>query len=220
MPKVPQAHLERRRQQILDAAIACFSRKGFRQTTMADIADEAGVSDTLAYRYFSGKEAIIQAAVRQHEGTTVDELLGGADGVEDFRVLAEMLIDTGLRRFDQPEQMRMTMGAHFRSWAEALHDETVRSGIVDHWRQGFDIAEGLVSRAQRADQMSPELDPRAVAWIMLALHYGLNVLAALDREVDLEKCKDVMLTMTFGGFASRPGTQSANDRSREERGDG
>ena len=44
MPKVLPEYLELRRQQILDAAAACFSRRGFHQTTMQDICTEAGLS--------------------------------------------------------------------------------------------------------------------------------------------------------------------------------
>ena len=44
MPKVTEAHLEARRQQVLDPAFACFARQGFHQTTMDDICREAGLS--------------------------------------------------------------------------------------------------------------------------------------------------------------------------------
>ena len=59
MPKVTQAHLEARRQQILDAAFGCFARQGFHQTTMQDICREAELSPGAVYRYFDSKEAII-----------------------------------------------------------------------------------------------------------------------------------------------------------------
>jgi len=44
VPKVTQAHLDARREQILNAAVACFEDKGFHQTTMADICGEAELS--------------------------------------------------------------------------------------------------------------------------------------------------------------------------------
>lgn len=209
MPKVSEAHLELRRQQILNAAIACFARKGFHQTTMADIAAEAGVSDTLAYRYFSGKEELVEAAVRQHGDAIADGLLGAPDGVEDFQTLVDLLIGTNLRRFEQPEEMKSTMGMYFRAWAEALHDEKTRQEVVDRWRHHFDLAEGLVTRAQKAEQISGRFDPRAVAWVMLATHYGLNLLAVLDPEINLQKSKDVMLAMVFGGLTSDTTTSQA-----------
>ena len=44
LPKVTEAHRESRRAQILDAAMACFARQGFHQTTMQDICREAAFS--------------------------------------------------------------------------------------------------------------------------------------------------------------------------------
>lgn len=211
MPKVSEAHLERRRQQILDAAITCFARTGFHETTMADIAVEAGVSDTLAYRYFTGKEELIETAVRQHGDANLDGQLGTSEGVEDFRTLVDLLLGTNLRRFEHPEEMTATMGMYFRVWAEALHEEKTREELVERWRHYFDVVEGLVRRAQEAEQISPELDPRAMAWVMIATHYGSNLLAVLDHEVDPEKSKEVMLAMVFGDLPAAPTTGGGAD---------
>ena len=51
------------RQHILAAAIARFGRDGFRSTSVADIARDAGVGGTVAYAYFPNKEALFLAAV-------------------------------------------------------------------------------------------------------------------------------------------------------------
>lgn len=204
MPKVSEAHLERRRQQILDAAIVCFARKGFHQTTMADIAAEARVSATLAYRYFSGKEDLIEAAVRQHGDASIEGLLRSANGIEDFRVLCAMLIDTDIRRFDHPAQMTKTMGIYLRAWAEALHDDAVRIEVVDRWKHHYELIEAPYRRAQQAGQVSPEVHPLAVAWVMLAIHYGLNLLAVIDEDVDLHECRKVALAM-LGGLVTERG---------------
>lgn len=217
MPKVSEAHLEQRREQILDAAIACFAQRGIHQTTMADIAARAGVSDTLAYRYFSGKDEVIEAAVRRHGDATADDLVGPR-GVEDFRALVDMLLETNIRRFGRPEDMKATMGMHFQSWAEALHDDGVRQEVLQRWHRGFDVAEGVIVRAQEQGQLRPDLDSRAMAWIMLATHYGTNVLAALDPAVDLERCKAMMLAMVFGGRAQATAVSPAGGDGSGEKG--
>ena len=49
------------RTRILNAALALFRRKGFEQTTMREIAEEAGVSLGNAYYYFESKETLVMA---------------------------------------------------------------------------------------------------------------------------------------------------------------
>src|SRR5438128_8034262 len=56
-----------RRVQILDAALVCFARRGFHQTSMHDISAEAGISVGLIYRYFENKEAVISALADRHK---------------------------------------------------------------------------------------------------------------------------------------------------------
>jgi AcrR family transcriptional regulator len=65
MPKVAQAHLDARRQQILDAARARFARQGFARTSIADIVDESGLSNGAIYRYFTSKDEIVVAVCEQ-----------------------------------------------------------------------------------------------------------------------------------------------------------
>ena len=65
MPKVSQAHLDARRQQILDAARARFASHGFARTSMADIVSESGLSNGAIYRYFTSKDDIVVAVCEQ-----------------------------------------------------------------------------------------------------------------------------------------------------------
>ena len=65
MPKVSQAHLDARRQQIVDAARARFASHGFAHTSMADIVTESGLSNGAIYRYFTSKDEIVIAVCEQ-----------------------------------------------------------------------------------------------------------------------------------------------------------
>ena len=60
-PQVTEAHLEARHRQIVEAALVCFTGKGFHQTTMQDICRRAELSPGAVYRYFASKDDIIEA---------------------------------------------------------------------------------------------------------------------------------------------------------------
>jgi AcrR family transcriptional regulator len=53
------------RQRILASALRLFRSQGYEETTMRDIAAEAGYSPGLTYRYFSGKEALVMLLYQQ-----------------------------------------------------------------------------------------------------------------------------------------------------------
>jgi TetR/AcrR family transcriptional repressor of uid operon len=77
MPQVPLEPSLDRRAQILEAAIACFAKRGFHQTSMHDISADAGISVGLIYRYFANKEAVIAAMAQRHK-SEIQELLARA----------------------------------------------------------------------------------------------------------------------------------------------
>lgn len=56
---------ERRRQQVLDAAEACFVNEGFHSASINRIAVSAGMSAGHIYKLFENKEAIIEAIVER-----------------------------------------------------------------------------------------------------------------------------------------------------------
>ncbi|WP_322818407.1 helix-turn-helix domain-containing protein [Tepidiforma sp.] len=63
MARVSQAHLAARRQSILDAAARVFSQKGVAAATMAEIAQEAGISPGAIYRYFASKDELARGCM-------------------------------------------------------------------------------------------------------------------------------------------------------------
>lgn len=66
MPKVSDEYRAERRAHILAAARRCFVHDGFHGTSMQDLVDEAGVSSGAVYRYFSSKDAVIEAIAAEN----------------------------------------------------------------------------------------------------------------------------------------------------------
>src|SRR5437773_8614305 len=52
-----------RRQQILEAAVELFARRGFQGTTTRQIADRAGVNEAISFRHYPTKEELYWAVI-------------------------------------------------------------------------------------------------------------------------------------------------------------
>ena len=60
MARTPKV-VEDRKEQIIDAAMRVFAKKGFVRATNKDVAREAGITAGLIYHYFENKEALLMA---------------------------------------------------------------------------------------------------------------------------------------------------------------
>src|SRR5580700_4312441 len=67
------------RQRILDAAVARFASQGFRDTTVAAVARDAGVTAPAVHAYFGSKQELFHAAF-EYDVTPVLEALYGGGG--------------------------------------------------------------------------------------------------------------------------------------------
>jgi AcrR family transcriptional regulator len=81
---------------IIDAALACIARQGWRRLSLADIATEAGLPILRVYRMFQSKPAILRGFFRR-----VDEAVLAAplDSEPDERP-RDRVFDLLMRRFD------------------------------------------------------------------------------------------------------------------------
>ncbi len=77
---------ERTRQAILAAAIRRFGKDGYRATSVADIARDAGVGGTVAYAYFPNKEALFVAAVDEDAAAVISE---GLSSITDRSLISD-----------------------------------------------------------------------------------------------------------------------------------
>lgn len=202
MPKVSKEHFAVKREIILNAAVACFARDGFHKTKMSDIAEMAGVSDGLAYRYFSSKDEIIHEVVQWVTGSGEPVDLDTLD--DDIDATLDMVYSAAAQRFSLPGR-ETTVGLRMRSWSEALEDDKVREQVLARWAKHMPIEEKIWSKARNRGRMAEDLDPKAVAHVMQAIHDGLDLRWALDPSIDVEACSDVVLAMIQGRFSSGEG---------------
>jgi AcrR family transcriptional regulator len=77
------ARSEDKKECILQAALELFADKGFHGTAVPEIAERAGVAAGTIYRYFTSKEAMVNAVYQRHKGqllaAVLDEFPYGGD---------------------------------------------------------------------------------------------------------------------------------------------
>ncbi|WP_155372343.1 TetR/AcrR family transcriptional regulator [Catellatospora vulcania] len=170
MPRVSEAHLAARRQQILDAARTCFARNGFHATSMQDVISEAGLSVGAFYRYFKSKEELVTAIAEEVIGrvsTLLDEVRD-LDPPPPIDEVMRRLLHTVDPQFGPDGAFPMAL----QVWAESLRNpqlaEFVR-GIYGRVRAHFDE----IARAQQAAGRLPaDADPEAVGAVLFSMVPG------------------------------------------------
>jgi len=95
------------KEKILEAALRLFSRKGFRETTIKDIAKEVGITEGAIYRHFNSKDEIIHelliSITTELKEAIAKSIEKGESEEEIFKNIIEALIGYA---FNKPESYR------------------------------------------------------------------------------------------------------------------
>ena len=65
---------EERRKQIIKCAVKVFAMSNYRKTRVADIADEAGISEAMIYRHFPSKKSLFIEILQDMSGRMISRL--------------------------------------------------------------------------------------------------------------------------------------------------
>jgi TetR/AcrR family transcriptional repressor of uid operon len=185
---------EARHRQILEAAAACFGRRGFHQATMQDICAEVGLSPGSVYRYFRSKEELIAALVeadRARHIARIEAVRSQPDVFAALRTLADQTLDS----LNDPELGLLHAEIHRNPQVKELVRNT-NAAILDS------LAETL-RLAQERGAIDPSLEPRATAELLVAVVDGLSMRKSLFPEGDAARHAALVHTM-LGRFL-RPG---------------
>lgn len=196
MPRVSDAYLAKRREQILEAALRCFSRNGFHRATMQDIVREAELSAGAIYRYFASKEDIVAAIASQHhvpERDSLREATGGSDVRTGLQQLARVFLGQ-LATPGEQQWRRVTV----QLWGEALRSERVMDVVREGLDGPLEALESLIRRGQRERRVSTDLDAAAAARVAGAIFQGLVLQQSWNPEIDIPACIRAAETLLDG----------------------
>lgn len=182
------ARTRAQRERILAAAQSCFVESGFHAASMATIAQTAGMSPGLIYRYFENKNAIILAIIEQQ--LTVAR--GRIRDLHSSKNLSRRIVDYFEEQEPQDEHS-MSYALYLEISAQATRDPQIAEAL-----RRYDVA---VS-SELGDWLRRSMGERGLdlsnnvistrALMLLSLIEGLKLRGAREPELDRRMLRNTL----------------------------
>ncbi len=137
-----------REQQILDAAVAVFTERGYQSASMDAVAERVGVTKPVLYTHFGSKDGLLLACIARARAellAVTAEAAGSATGPED-------MLRRGIRAFFD------YLDAQGPAWTLIYADSTIAGEALEGIRaQQTDLIAGLLAN------QAPDAEPQRLA---------------------------------------------------------
>ena len=157
---------DERPRELLEAALAVFAQRGFRNTRLDDVAEAAGVTKGAIYHYFDTKEELLLSVIGHYQSLA----FGRAEEVLANRKLsASERIEQVVKQIFQPaeERRRLLLALLIRGIAHEVprvHDRWLRDGPARLWN----LVAGLVEEGKRSGEFRQDADGEVAARLLIS----------------------------------------------------
>ena len=177
-----------RKDEVMRVATKLVARKGWQNTTLADIAREAGVSLGVITYHFSSKDEIIRGVMERYVGENLTQLYQSVQEYDDPVEKLKNLLRLTLRETKRDKEIYYV---HFDYWAKISWNEEIREINAQFYDFARDWTADCVRGGIEAGVFK-EIDPREAATLINALLIGIQAQHAFDEEAfDFERVAEM-----------------------------
>ncbi len=175
MPRLRETTRTARQRTFVTAAWRRASAQGWRDMTVDDVCDEAGLSKGAFYAHFASKRALMEALI-EDDAAAVQAMTEALErrhpqGTERLRRLTRWMLE----RAGDPLRTQVLADL----WAVALTDPEIRARLSAAVERNRRVLRRWVEEAMASGEVA-DLPANALASILLALNDGLMLHRALD----------------------------------------
>jgi AcrR family transcriptional regulator len=187
------------KERIFDAAVDLFAERGYDRTSVRQIAEAVGLTESAVYRHYPSKEAILDAIIAYLESQANSPLpaeSGRKEGAGSS-IFSTLLLSMPRMIMADPNLVKITR----IMFAEMNHNESIRKFLQKEFgEKAEDDTEAVFKQQMESGSILP-CDPRALARVFNAFRgnwlLGTFVIDR-DERLDLEKLeKDMKASIEF-----------------------
>jgi len=171
----PSVSKEERQEQIINAAIICFSRKGYHLTTMDDIVAESGLSKGSLYWHFKNKKDVLISAMKWYFDQIAVNLLPVIDQIPSVtdRLQTLLAIFAGVMASDEP-----FLRVFIDFYAQSRHDSEFEKALQDMMYPYLDLITAHIQQGVDNGELKP-INARQLAVSLMAAYDGMFLYVTL-----------------------------------------
>lgn len=179
---------------ILEAATQLFSERGYRDTSIEDIASAADISRSSLFWHFESKDGLLHAVVEDFSRSWEKVILAVGNQYRGLAA-AETTIRAHAQHFEtQPTMARLAVVL----WGEAHSAESELAQIFNELSN--DLSNALaawLAQAIEGGEIRSDVDPRGVAVVVVAAIQAMGKLWAMNSNYDITRAHKAILDL-FG----------------------
>ncbi len=189
-----------RRAQIVEVALRCFARSGYANTTMDEIAAEAGVSKGTLYWYFESKDDLLMAALTsmlEDLGEKAFAATAACKTVADkIRALASTLATLSI-------EAPWFFNLFVEFWVQTPRREEVNRLWAEMLGRYVESIAEVVEEGIQRGEFRP-VDARRLAWALMAAYDGLAVYISVLPDLNMEQISETFVEALLQGLLTNP----------------
>ncbi|HFX6305151.1 TetR/AcrR family transcriptional regulator [Acinetobacter nosocomialis] len=161
--------------EIADAAMQVFWRRGYAATSVQDLVDGTGLSRSSLYSTFQNKQGLYQKALQRYELlTTLNNVKLLAGSGSPNALIRQLLVNIVEDELNDSEHKGCLIANACLELAG--HDEEVSKFVISNLQKIQHALENLLIKAQQSGEISSTQNPRALASFFVNTIQGLRVL--------------------------------------------
>jgi AcrR family transcriptional regulator len=188
------------RDSLLDAAARVFAERGYRATSVDDVAAAAGLSKGAVYWNFDGKEALFFALLEERLDRGAAALFGLTAGASAEQETAQS-VSRGVHSLVDEQRDAFLLLQEY--WALAARDARLRRRYLKRQRALRDGLAATLEARHSTTGVPLTVPAERVATAVLALATGLAMEELVDPDAVPEDLFGEMLSLIYDGNAAR-----------------